>query len=644
MNGLAYVGPVKVDWHSQPSFTWDGPKGGDGIRMAKIVGEFEWKTAEQLSELDANEDAKKTVGAHRGVPLIIWTNNAPELAQFHGAYLLESFTLGANVDQSATELPVGTITAAYLGDDLEYVVTRGAFPKGNDFGLTAKSLVVSPVRPADDDGDRFLVDPGGVFGTREYDPTYPYDPAVPTPPDGTARIGIYVGTVTNDADDLESIVYPKVEFGAEVPRWLVDQGGIVRARDRRRQREVYGPHFFHESTDLAVTNGLLHFWVGNRGLTPFLNLQAVVEGARREVGCIQFAGPASAVLRRARLQYVTTELAVVALTIDGYGDALVALRRGEPSLTIVSPSSSIRPTWTGTPPTSRLEQAFVAAGRFDTGLDGTDGVGLPDMRMQWPPTVSAAEFGKDFWWTPAADSDAIGDAGFWTLYEEHGAAIAKVWFESATSTFRFQVGSQTLASVAVAFEAGDELCVGPRFSETGGMSLSVRRPDGSVVHVEDASATVVPAGTPTDFAYLVGIGLAFGEGAFGEGPFGGETIYPEGVVDNDMLFAKHFDDDRFEALAAAETPLDGLGEDEPYLVWYAPFDVDPIVVLDSEADGRIEAAGPDEFGQTRVVAFINSAHTETSVFLALDADLDTPEAQHQQAAAESPQELIRARR
>lgn len=641
MNGLAYVGPVKVDWHSEPSYTFESKLDPAGTRDAKITGELEWHTLEQLSELAANTDAAPTIGGRKGVLVPIWTNNAEELAQFHGWYLLEDFSFTAAAEQSKTGLPVGTITACYLGDGVEIPIARSATPKGNDFGVTAKSLVVSPFRPEDDAGDRFIVDPGGTFGTREYDPSYPWDSASPAPADGTARIGLYVGTVTDTTDELDVVCFPRVHLGKDVPLWLADQGGNVRAVDRRTSpaREVYGPHPFLDSTDLLVTNGLVSFWVGNRGLVPFLNVQAVVDGARREMGTLLFG--TTAPLRRARMTYLTLELAVVALTVDGYGDVLVALRRGERQLQIASPSSDLQPRWAGTPPASRAEQAFNDLGRFGLGLDAEgDGYesALPDLRLLWPSSIDKSAWGKALWYTPVSAIADMGDAGYWTLYEEHGAAVAEVWLDGATSTIRFRIGAQTVVSDPITFGAVDDLCIGWRFSTEEGMALSVREADGTIHTATDPTATTPPVGTPTDVAYFVNFS-AWGDGAWGDGVWGGETIYPGGVIDNDMIFDGWFTDAEFERLANAVTPLDGLPQPEARLVWYAPFDVEPIPLFMDELAGRIEQAEPDEYGVTRVVAFLDAGRTESVAMFATDEVLDTPAAQHQQSAAERDQQL-----
>jgi hypothetical protein len=641
VNGLAYVGPVKVDWHSEPTYTWESKLDPAGTRDVKITGELEWQTAEQLSELAANTDAAPTIGGRKGVLVPIWTNNAEELAQFHGWYLLESFSLSADVDQSKEGLPVGTITACYLGDGVEVPIARSAAPKGNDFGLTAKSLVVSPFRPEHDAGDRFILDPGGTFGTREYDPSYPWDSARPTPDGGTARIGFYAGTVTDSTDALDLVCFPKVHLGPGIPAWLEDQGGNVRAVDRRTSpaREVYGPHPFLESTDLLVTNGLVSFWVGNRGLVPFLNVQAVSEGSRREVGTILFG--TSAPLRRARMTYLTLELAVVALTVEGYGDILVSLRRGERQLTISSPSSAIRPRPSGVPPTSRAVQAFNDVGRFGLGLDAEGNAyesATADLRLLWPPTVSKDDFGRVFWLSPLHGSTDSDDLGQWTLFNESGAAMARLLYDSTTSTFSWRVGSQTLASSPLSWDALDDLLIGVRFSSEAGMALSVRHPDGTVSHSSDSSATVAPLGVPKDMGYFVNFST-WGDGNWGDGVWGGVTSYPGGVIDNDMIFDGWFTDIEFERLAEAERPLDGLPQPEARLVWYAPFDVDPLPLFMGEADGRIEQAEPNEWGQTWVVAFLNSDHTESAVLLATDDSLDSATAQHEQSAAERAQQL-----
>lgn len=650
MNGLAFVGPVKVDYHSQPTFNWDGPTGADGLRVLKIGGEFEPKTAEQLSELQANEDAKKTQGSHRGVPVFIWTNNALDLAQYHGAYLLEDVSVGATVDQSAEGLWSVTITAAYLGDDVEYVIPRGAFPKGNDFGLTAKSLVVSPIRPADD-AERFVVDPGGTFGTREYDPTYPYDPATPTPTDGTVQIGLYVGTVTDGADDIDAIVFPKVRLGKDVPAWLVDQGGMVRARDRRREREVYGPHFFHESTDLMVTNGLVTCYIGSAGMVPYISVQAVAEGSRREFGVVQLGE--TVVLTRARLQYVTSELTVVALTIDGYGDALVTLRRGEASLSIESPSGSIRPIWKGTPPT------IAASGDLTNG-DGHFGNGLAqgpasNLRLRWPADVAEDAWSFSAWLTFADAVVDVGGAGLVTIYDDAGVAAAQVFLDEADNKVKFRIGDSTVASSVQTFAGEDDVLVCARFSVEEGMTLSVQRQDGTVEHVADLAA--VDPGTTGRYAEIAFYGREpvvddlyvdlyedryGGDIVWGDGN-SGMLRYPDAVVDNAMIFDDRISDTEFEVLGEAATPLGGLPEPEARLRWYAPFDSAPVVTLGAESAGR-RIDPVIEFGRQRAVVFLDTAHTESAAVLATSAELDTVAAQHQQLAAESPQEALRARR
>jgi hypothetical protein len=49
-----------------------------------------------------------------------------------------------------------------------------------------------------------------------------------------------------------------------------------------------------------------------------------------------------------------------------------------------------------------------------------------------------------------------------------------------------------------------------------------------------------------------------------------------------------------------------------------------------ESGGRIEEAEPDEWGLTRVVAFLDSDHTESAALLATDDVLSSAEAQHEQ--------------
>lgn len=634
MAGLAYIGPVRVELHGEPSFKWTSSLDPAGTRRASIAGVFDEAVAEQLSELLADTDAAPTTGGVKGVVAPIWAEGR-FLDQFIGWYLLESFDIDPDHAASLTAEAKGTLAATYLGDGVEAVIARAAAVAGNVYGVSPKSLVVSPFRPEDDAGDRFVVDPGGAFATREFDPSSPHDGLVSTPADGTARLGFYAGALTSSSDAIADVAFPRVSLRKDTPAWIAQQGGAVRAYDRRARREVFGPHPFRESTDLAITNGITRAWVGNRGLVPFLNVEAVTGGAWRQVGVIQLGD--SAPLLRARLSYITAELVVVALTIDGYGDALVALRRGERMFRVVSPSSSIRPTWTGTPPVSHVTQAGNAAGRYGNGLDGRDVDGVrPDLRLLRP---ALTEWGDELSWRPGAASGAIGDAGLLVLLDADAAIAGVVWFEASSSTIRFEVAGQTIYA-PVAFAAGDDLTVAARFSPAEGMALTVRLDDGTFAAAANPAYTTAPPAV-IEHGYFANF-TAWGDGSWGDGVWGGVTLYPKGTIDNHMILDGWPTENRVRAIADSATPLGGLGVDEASLVWLAPFDAAPIVTLGALSSGRRVDPVVDADGFQRVIGFLDELRS--GAYLATSGALDGVADQHGQLAADSDQGLrVRAR-
>lgn len=384
---LGWIGPVELEWdsHLAPTFKFTSQPDAANARDAEIGGYLDWAKAEQLSELCANTDAMPTIAGRKGVLVPIWADDT-KLNQFVGWYVLESFDLDADHESSLSDSPVGfTLKACYLGQSPNVVVARSSVPVGNDFALAATSVVVSPFRPADDAGDQFVTSPGGTFITREYDPTYPYDPAIQTPSDA-ANIGLYYGTVTDSTDDLTTVAFPALAWSKDAPTWLTQQGGNVRAYDRRAEREVYGPHPFLETTDLLITNGLLRAWVGNAGLAPFLNVEAFHSGSWREAGYVVLADPTGTddVLVDARMVSVTPEEVVLAVRIQNGGDAFVSLRRGERMFRIVHGNGSViasrQVRWTGLAPWSRLASATQGTGKFGKGIDGS----TADFRVRLP--------------------------------------------------------------------------------------------------------------------------------------------------------------------------------------------------------------------------------------------------------------------
>lgn len=629
MNGLAYVGPVKVDWHSQPVFSPSSDPDPAG-RDVKVVGEFEWPTANQLSELAANPDAAITAGGQKGVLVPIWMNNAQELAEYIGWYLLQSFNLSADVGQSAIGLPVGTISAVYLGQQPTLAVSRQSVPVGNDYGIAPQSVVVSPFRPADDAGDRFLVDPGGSFITRAYDPGG-YDPENPVPAE-TAAIGLYYGTLTNTADELEEVCFPRLAWSKDAPKWLTQQGGDVWAYDRRAQRDVLGPHPFLESTDIRVDNGLVGFWVGNRGLRPFLNCQVFDGTEWREPGVVQF-GTASDELVGASLIATTAEYTTIALAVQGRGDVLVSLYRGERELRVHQPAGMGLPTFSGVPPTTRLFAAEVDTARFGNGLVAASD-DPPDIRLRWPADVSPSAWSNVWRLITAAALADLDTVGLRTIYSEGGIAEIECYIDDADQRAKVRVRDvEVMQTAPLDFDAGDDLTVGLSYDGTT-LTLLWRTDAGDVSHI--SAAVTIEAEAFYDDTYFVNFSR-WGDGDWGDGVWGGITHYAEGIVDNDMVFEDALSHDEFELLGDAATALDGIRAiGEGRLRRHVPFDAEPIVSLPAPTSG-LSVDDVTEWDLTKATGRLN---TEDVVALfATAASGDTAADQFAQAAAQNDQRV-----
>jgi hypothetical protein len=643
--GLTRIGPVKIetDGHLNPSFRFRSQVDPAGLRDAEISGYFDWAVAEQLSELAANTDAAPTVGGHKGPLVLIWADDA-KLQQFVGLYVLESFELAPDQPSSLGDAPVaGTLQACYVDLTVrDYVLTHSAVPKGNDFSLTAKSTVVSPFRPADDAGEEFLTPPGGTFRTRAFDPTYPRDVSVPTPSD-SAAIGLYVGTVTDDDDDISSVVYPLFNLGKDEPLWLSQQGGNVRAFDRRAGREVYGPHPFLETTDILVTNGLVEFWVGNRGLAAFLNVRAFDGTTWREVGTVRLS--TTALLRGARVVSLTQEACVVALSIQGIGEVRVTLKRGERMLRVEGHGRATTRTvrWYGLPPTVTEDGLTAGTGRFGSGL--ASGY----VEFAWPPQLSNSEWSVAGWWKPTAASSSQAVSGLLSLMDADNAQAGSVYWDSADKKLKFVLDGTTVMSSALSFSAGTAVFFAARFSTTAGMALTVLVTGGTAAHASDGAQLSAGADSYVKFALGYQDGTTWGDGDWGDGVWGGVQVF-NGVIDNLMLFSDRLTDDEASTLSAASTALGGLPDPEGRLVWYGSFDPSPTPTAGALTTGLIGDSSADANGITRAVAALDRGVVASGVGLSLgstEARLaaivavagDAAADQQAQFAAENTQQL-----
>lgn len=651
MAGLAYIGPVRIDFHGTPSFKWTSNVDAFGIRDATISGEFDEDAAAQLSELAASADGAPTTGGRKGVIVRVWASGR-HLEEFVGWYIFESFELDPDYEASLTGEVEGTASLGYIGDTSEIVIARSAYPKGDDFGLVAKSVVVSPFTPDDDAGDRFVVDPGGTFITREFDPTSVTDPGVPTPPGGTARLGLYIGTVTEDVDELADVARPRVSSsGAALPAALVDQGGEVRAYDRRWARDVFGPHPFLEATDLLLTNGLIRFWPGPVGAPPFLHVKAVAGSSWRSINPLGLSLAGNA-LRRVRLQSVTPEAATVALTVDNEGDVLVSLRRGRRAIEIVhgaglgSPVADRLVEWLPGPP-GNAAALQTGPGKFGLGLlaSATEPIFVT---YDWPGTRDVWTFAG--WWLPAADSATQALSGLFSGWEGNTQEMA-AWWDPADRRLRFKIGPTTVQSSPLTFAGGDAIFIALRLSPTEGMTLTVKTPTAALEHITDAGQTT-PGGTYDELRIGWWDGSTWGSGTWGSGVWGGWRL-PNGVVDNLMKFVDRVSDDELAGLAVATFGTENLPEPWSRLQWYAPYDslgeFDPSPLT----SGRVENGSPDTNGLTLGVVALDdavvahglglvvaaAASAEFEAVIATDGMGDTVTDYQAQFAAESYQEL-----
>lgn len=648
------LGPIAVDFHGDPQFRWTSKSDASGLRSGTFSGLLDWPVAHQLAELVDNPDRSVTIAGRSGVLEYVHFDDdlrGPE----RGWYLLESHDLGqaGHKDSLVPHVPF-SLACTLVGDVVRrrIVVARSARQKPDRDGTGAQALVADPFGAED-----FLVSPGGTLTTREFDPTHPHRGTEPEPDGGSAAMALRIGSTAA----LRLVAIPEVATdGPDPAPWISNRGGDVRGYDRRRGLEVYGPsHPLERTTDLVVTNGIVRLQVGNKGLPPFVPVQAIADGAWREVGCVQFGE--SRVLVGARFVKVTPDATTFALAVEGRGEVFITLKRGERMLRIATAAPGVRPTWHGMPPASRARHAVNWPGRFGMGVDGGTGPGVgtweapfptwegdaryswdgsrlnPDFRLLWPPTISKAWSKVVSLTTEASAADSAG-AGYLTIFDREGIWVGQVWLDEVDLRIKFRMGAHTVQSPVQAFAAGTDLVITVGYSDEDGMTLSVGAAGGAVSHAADPTAIAPVDGTPFDFGYFVNWSR-WGDGDWGDGTWGGETFYPGGVVDNGMIFERRLTEIEVEALVAAVTPLGGLPVPEAALVWYAPFDVEPIPVIPSTVDGLAVDGLADEWGFTRGLAATDLAWRDAGVFLARVGPFESPAAQRAQFVAESEQSV-----
>jgi hypothetical protein len=516
------------------------------MRGGSIDGVLDWRKAHQLSELVDNPDRAVTIGGQTGVlEHLVFDDEL--LRPFAGWWLLQSFDISGEQQWSLAGVdgPVGfSLRGVFLGADREPVVVRTARARANDFGLAPVASAAEPFGTASslaEDQAPLSTDPVATFPSgnrtlvREYDRRpYALDGAA-----GSNFKTLYLLNLGATEDRTTIVLAPRLH-DAELATWARYRGGDVRAYDRSEDREVYGPsHPFHTPSDLAVTNGLLRFWVGSRGLVPYLSVAAWKAGAWNEMGTVvlDVAGSPGAVLRGARLVRCTPDVATVALAVGGIGDVFVTLRRGHRHLSIAHGagrpplvSATRRVGWFGTPP-GALTNVVTAAGRFGNGLALA---ALGSILFDWPRTVAVERWSVAGWWKPDAASSSKGDAGVATIFDSGGVQIGSLAWVDSSNSFVFSLGAQTV-TVPASYSSGQGVGWVMAFSIEAGMALSVNVNGGAVSYAENAAHTDPNTNQAT--ATVLGLLGAAAPGGGGPGPgalypatdlFPATTLYPEG--------------------------------------------------------------------------------------------------------------------
>lgn len=606
---LTYIGPLNIAAHYDPSFEFTSSPDSHGIRDARIAGFCSWETVETLSELLANDARRISFGSVTGVLERIWFSD-DLLKSFSGWYLLDSLSLPAEQRDSVLDIVGFTLTCMHLGAGRRAVVTRSARIPGNDNGIPERSILVQPFWGDDSTGEPFETDPGGTAFSREYDDRTTYDPSTPSVSGRSLRM--YEGVASPDA--LASVAQPTLRQNGNPPSTITFRGGDVTVYDRRDGRLVGGPaHHFLEPTDILVSNGIIRFWCGPAAIEPYVNVQAFIGGAWREVGVVALQSSAGDVLERVLLKRLTTDVATVELRIRNAGPIVISLRRGERMLrathgSSVIPVSRIRQIqWFGTPPPDSLDSgASVAAGKFGNALRLTSGLA----RWKWPSSALNASWSFRAVWIPDA-ADSSQPSSTIAAFADSAGQIGKVDYLSSSKVIRFVLGSTTLSSAAISFSAGAFVDIAVSFSTSSGMGLSVKVGTGAVAHVS-APTALDPGTTDAGYASLYLARLVSGS------PFAG------GLIDNVQVFERFLTESERGTLLAAATALGGLPGPEGALVLYLPFDA-RLVTSGSGPGGGIRnevtieggnIRNPDANGLTKGVASLDSVvQTATGLIL-----------------------------
>lgn len=468
-------------------------------------------------------------------------------------------------------------------------------------------------------------------------------------------------------DPIGSVVLPAVRLRGTLPGEVTKRGGDCRAFDRRTEREVYGPaHPFVQTTDVAASNGLLRFWVGNRGVPPFLNVQAFLDGSWREVGTLRLDGnSATDVLLDAGVTRCTPDECTVRLVCRGAGPILCTLRRGfrgffvhHGAANFPSVISGRHVIWTGMPPAEVDQGLASAVGAFGTGLGGADHY----VRFPWPIEAAAAAWSLGLYWLPGDDDASQADSGLLYIADSSDEEVASLQYVSSSKRLRFMLGAQQIDSPPLVFGADEPIFVALRFDTANGMALTTKPQASAIAHAVDASSTD-PGTSEEAFAsftlgFIPGSALIWGSGDWGDGNWGAVGAQVNGVLDEVQLWGDRLTDAEAALLAARFLhALEDLPTPAGRLVWHASFDVPPAAVASVLASGRRNETESDGVtrlehdGLTRALAGLTGVASvpglgiargaqafEAFAFLATQEPEDDISDQHEQFAAACEQE------
>lgn len=445
---------------------------------------------------------------------------------------------------------------------LEAVVTRSARPKTG--AASGKALVVAPFADA-----AFDVSPGGDgVGTREYDPGR-HDSgreAIDAPLDLTFR----QGTIMAASDALAKIVLPTVDTG-DPPVWISTRGHEARAYDRRHDREVYGPHWFDEPSDIIVTNGVIRFWVVAGG---YLAVDAVNDGAWHHVGYLPVT---AGEFTSARLVSISRDGVLVTLT-DGTTTVRAECRRGERMIRL---SDAVGLAWKNEPESMQRYGLTSVAGQFGKAAAFAD---VDLIELAWPVTKATWAFAG--WWIPDDNSATQADCGIWYATDDTPALVSTLFYRDGA--LEWTQDGDTLTSAPLTFDAGEPVFVALSYTAAV-RRLSVKVESGAISHVTD----VVDTGTAEDNFTSFVLAPMFGD-LGGYSDTYSDTYDLAGVgtwaFDNVMVFGEGLTADEAATLSAATTGLGGLPEAESRLAWYLHFD-DP---ADSGLTRGVVTVGDDQ--------------------------------------------------